>query len=98
MTMPTELDAVLGSARLPANVTVPAEKLPDPSLRTIVFAVLGETALETAVALCVPVTSPARLPVKLVAVMALTPVRPEPLPEKDEALMLPVNVLELAVS
>ena len=61
---------VLGSARFPARVTVPAEKLPEPSLRTTALAVLAETALKTTVAPWVPVTSPARLPEKLVAVVA----------------------------
>src|SRR5260370_36996143 len=58
---PTEAEAVLGSARFPLSVTVPAEKLLEPSLRTIALAVLTETALETTVVPGGPVNSPARL-------------------------------------
>src|SRR5438552_1117430 len=68
---PTLDDVVSGSARLPARVIVPAVKLPEPSRRTMALGVLVETAFETTVAPCVPVTWPARLPEKFVVLVAV---------------------------
>jgi len=82
--VPLKLVAELAVVALPlsAAVIVPAEKLPEASRLTMVFAVLALVAalaavvadatlaavcpptVATTVAPCVPVTSPAKLPVK----------------------------------
>src|SRR5687767_15506190 len=52
-------------------VMVPALKLPEESRGRAALATFVDKALETSVALCVPVTSPARLPEKFVADVAV---------------------------
>src|SRR6266704_7104879 len=58
---PARDGVVKGMFKMPLKVIEPAEKLPAPSLRTIVFGVLLGSAFETTVALGAPVTSPAKL-------------------------------------
>src|SRR3954471_20253364 len=64
--------------RLFERVRLPALKLPVPSRRTMAFGVLAATALPTTVDACEPETSPAREPVKFVALVGLPQATAEP--------------------